>query len=148
MENTTPRKAKGTKAAKETAHAVLTKTALGEKGRVFKTKWFGREAKSGGITDAELCEAIKEVWEGKAEDLGGGVWKKRLHNNLDRSIILAKGKKYWIYTYLFAKKDQANIAADELTGFKKLAKIYEKLTDADVAKDIAAKKLIEICHDC
>lgn len=101
-----------------------------------------------GIADADLCQAIQEVWEGKADDLGGGVWKKRLNNNLDRSIILAKGKRYWIYAYLFSKKDQANIDNDELTGFKKLAKMYEKLTEADVVNNVAAKKLIEICHDC
>ncbi len=118
------------------------------KKRTFKTKWFTKEARLAGIADADLCQAIQEVWEGKADDLGGGVWKKRLNNNLDRSIILAKGKRYWIYTYLFSKKDQANIDDDELTGFKKLAKIYEKLTEADVVNDVAAKKLIEICHDC
>ncbi len=91
---------------------------------------------------------MAEVWVGKADDLGGGVWKKRLNYNQDRSIILAKGKRYWIFTYLFSKKDQANIDDEELAGFKKLAKVYEKLTDADVAIDVLAKKLIEICHDC
>lgn len=143
MKKITPLKAKSAKEAPQTP----TKPAAAKK-RTFKTKWFTKEARGAGITDTDLCAAMMEVWEGKADDLGGGVWKKRLNNNLDRSIILAKGKKYWIYTYLFSKKDQVNIDDDELAGFKKLAKIYEKLTDADVAKDVAAKKLIEICHDC
>ena len=116
--------------------------------RTFKTKWFAKEARATGITDAELCQAITEVWAGKADDLGGGVWKKRLNKNSDRSIILARGKQYWIYTYLFSKSDQPNIDDDELADFKKLAKAFEKLTAADIAKDLTAKTLIEICHDC
>ncbi len=136
-------KAKGTKSASQLA----ARPSAGRK-RSFKTKWFAKEARLAGISDAELCQAMAEVWAGKADDLGGGVWKKRLNNNRDRSIILAKGKRYWIYTYLFSKKDQANIDDEELAGFKKLAKAYEKLSEADIAIAVLAKKLIEICHDC
>ena len=116
--------------------------------RTFKTKWFAKEARATGITDAELCQAITEVWAGKADDLGSGVWKKRLNKNSDRSIILVKGKRYWIYTYLFSKSNQPNIDDDELADFKKLAKAFEKLTDTDIVKNLTAKTLIEICHDC
>jgi hypothetical protein len=83
-------------------------------GRAFKTKWFAKVAKSEGISDEELCRAFKEVSQGQADDLGGGVWKKRLNDNMHRSIILAKGKKNWIYTYLFARKDRSNIDDKEL----------------------------------
>jgi hypothetical protein len=114
--------------------------------RCFKTKWFLKHARASGITDEDLCAAIAEVWEGKGDDLGGGVWKKRLNFNLDRSIILAKGKKYWIYVYLFSKNNQANIDGDELAGFRNLAKVFEKLNDDNIAADVAAKLLIEICH--
>ena len=51
---------------------------------------------------------------GQADDLGGGVFKKRLNDNMHRSIILAKGGRRWVYEFLFAKKDRANIANDEL----------------------------------
>jgi hypothetical protein len=37
------------------------------------------------------------------------IAQKKLNGNLHRSIILANGGKYWIYEYLFAKKDRANI---------------------------------------
>lgn len=82
--------------------------------RVFKTRWFSKAARKALIKDTELCEAIAEVLRGQADDLGGGVFKKRLNKNLRRSIILARGRKYWIYTYLFAKKDRENIEDDEL----------------------------------
>jgi hypothetical protein len=51
---------------------------------------------------------------GQADDLGGGVYKKRLSKNQYRSIIVARGGRYWVYEYLFAKKDRANIEDEEL----------------------------------
>lgn len=59
---------------------------------------------------------------GQADDLGGGVFKKRLNKNMHRSIVLAKGGRYWIFEYLFAKKDRANVQGDELEDFRTLAK--------------------------
>ena len=58
--------------------------------RVFKTAWFAKAAKKSGIKDDELCEAIGEVIKGQCDDLGGGVYKKRLNKNLHRSILLSK----------------------------------------------------------
>ena len=77
--------------------------------RVFKTAWFAKAARKARIKNEELCEAIQEVMKGQADDLGGGVFKKRLNKNRHRSIILAKGGRYWIYAFLFAKQDRANI---------------------------------------
>ncbi|MBC8123147.1 MAG: type II toxin-antitoxin system RelE/ParE family toxin, partial [Gemmatimonadaceae bacterium] len=78
--------------------------------------------------------------------LGGGVFKKRLHKNMHRSIILAKGGRYWIYVYLFAKKDQANIEDDELEDFRTLAKSYATLSEQQIAQLLEDKDLSEICH--
>jgi hypothetical protein len=64
--------------------------------RVFKTAWFAKAARKAGIWDDELCKAIKQVMDGQCDDLGGGVYKKRVHQNLYRSIILAKGGRYWV----------------------------------------------------
>ena len=80
--------------------------------RVFKTRWFSKAAKSHAVHDSELCKTVKAVMQGKADDLGGGVFKKRLNHNRDRDIILAKGGKHWYYTYLYAKQDKANIDHD------------------------------------
>ena len=116
--------------------------------RTFKMDHFSKAAKKSGISDSELCSAIKEVQAGLADDLGGGVWKKRLNNNQDRSIILAKGGKYWIFQYLFHKKDRDNIDQAELKDFKKLAKIFEKVTESQIADLLLHKDLVEICHGC
>lgn len=84
---------------------------------------------------------------GQADDLGGGVYKKRLNENLHRSIIVAKAGRHWIFAYLYAKKDRENIASDELVAFKKLAKDYSSATDTYIADQLQGNDLVEICHD-
>lgn len=115
--------------------------------RTFKSAGFSRAARKAGITDAELCKAIAQVMAGQADDLGGGVFKKRLHANDYRSIIVAKARDYWVYEYLFAKKDRANIDAAELNGFRQLAKAYAGLTAAQVEALLADKDWMEICRE-
>ena len=99
------------------------------------------------MKDAELCLAIQQVLLGQVDDLGGGVFKKRLNSNLHRSIILAKGGKYWVYEYLFAKKDRANIENDELLAFRLLANSYAGLTELQVSQLLVNGDFVEICHD-
>ena len=87
-------------------------------GRVYKTALFSKAARKAHIADRELCEAIRQVMNGQAVDLGGGVFKKRLANNQLRSIILARGGDYWVYQFLFAKQDKANLNDEELSRFR------------------------------
>lgn len=115
--------------------------------RAFKSAGFAKSARKAGITDKALCKAIAQVMAGQADDLGGGVFKKRLHDNDYRSIILAKGRDYWVYEYLFAKKDRANIDEAELKDFRTLAKAYGSLTAAQVAELVKGKDWIEICRE-
>jgi hypothetical protein len=115
--------------------------------RVFKTAWFSKAARKVRITDAELCAAIRQVMLGQADDLGGGVFKKRLSKNLYRSIIVAKGGRYWVYEYLYAKKDRDNIEDSELAKFRKLAKVYETLMDHQVDWLMQENSWMEICND-
>ena len=118
-----------------------------EDARVFKTAWFAKAARKVRIDDEALCHAIAEVILGQADDLGGGVFKKRLDKNRRRSIILAKGRRHWIYAYLFAKKDRANIDEDELRAFRKLAALYAGKTVVEIGKELRAGELVEICND-
>ena len=85
--------------------------------------------------------------QGQADDLGGRVFKKRLNDNMHRSIILAKGGRNWVYEYLFAKKDRDNIADDELAAFRTLTKADAGLTDKQVEHLLQDKDLTEVCHD-
>jgi hypothetical protein len=114
--------------------------------RVFKTAWFSKAAKKAGIHDKELCTAVRQAMQGLADDLGGGVFKKRLHDNMHRSIILAKAGRWWVYEYVFAKKDRDNIDNDELAQFRLLAKSYATLTAKQVQQLINDQHFVEICH--
>ncbi|MGH9599832.1 MAG: type II toxin-antitoxin system RelE/ParE family toxin [Terracidiphilus sp.] len=115
--------------------------------RVFKTAWFSKAARKALIDDDELCTAIRAVMLGQADDMGGGVYKKRLDKNRSRSIIVAKGRRYWVYAYLFAKKDKANIRSDELIHFRALADLYARKADEEIARELQLKELVEICHE-
>ncbi|EDO1447762.1 type II toxin-antitoxin system RelE/ParE family toxin [Salmonella enterica subsp. enterica serovar Enteritidis] len=86
--------------------------------RTFKTRWFNREAKPHTIKDDELSEAINAVLQGKADNLGGGVYKKRLNQNRYR----------------------------ELAGFRELAKHYACLTEDQITALINNKELVEVRH--
>jgi len=115
--------------------------------RVFKTAWFAKAAKKARISDKALSKAIRQVAAGQADDLGGGVFKKRLNDNMHRSIVLTKAGEFWVFAYLFAKKDRANIDDDELLAFRKLAELYRRKTQADLEAEIGIGALLEIDHD-
>lgn len=115
--------------------------------RIFKTRWFNKEARRHGIRDNELYQAINAVLQGKGDDLGGGVYKKRLNQNRDRAIILAKSGRNWFYTFLYAKQDMANIDDRELAGFRELAKHYALLSDEKIAELVYRRELVEIDDD-
>jgi hypothetical protein len=67
------------------------------KPRAFKTAWFAKHAKSARTRDVILCAELRAVQAGQCDDLGGGVFKRRLANNDYRSIILAKNSGQCIY---------------------------------------------------
>ena len=113
---------------------------------MFKTAWFSKASAKALIPDAELCVASRQVMLGQCDDLGGGVYKKRLGKNLFRSIIVAKGGRYWIYAYFFAKSKRANIDQDELKEFRKLAELYAGKSEIDIDAELQIGKIVEICH--
>lgn len=114
--------------------------------RAFKTGWFAKAAKKAKVSDTMLCKAIAQVIAGQVDDLGGGVFKKRLSSGLYRSIILARGGNYWVYQYLYAKQDRANIDDDELKAFRLLAKDYATMSQVQVEAQVADGHWIEICQ--
>lgn len=115
--------------------------------RLFKTKRFTTQVGKAWIDDDELREAFIEMLNGQADNLGGGVWKKRLNANRHRSIVLAKGGGYWVYQFLYAKKDQSNIDQAELIGFRKMAKTYQGLTEIQVQYLLDTKEFTEILYE-
>ena len=112
--------------------------------RAFTTTYFARQARDAGIGNSELCEALAQLQAGRGDALGGGVWKKRLDKNRHRAILVANAGAFWVYVYLFAKKDRENITPKELKGFKKLSGNYRS---ADIELMLKNGDLHEICKD-
>lgn len=115
--------------------------------RLFKTKRFAMEAGKAWISDDELQDAFNEMLRGQADNLGGGVWKKRLNANRHRSIVLAKAGQYWVYQFLYAKKDQSNITQADLIGFRRMAKTYAALTEMQVQSFLDSAEFVEIRYE-
>lgn len=126
---------------------MLTKQNTPSQTRAFKTAWFAKNARKALISDAVLCAALREVQAGQCDDLGGGVFKKRVAKNDYRSIILSKNGQLWIYEYLFAKKDRDNIDDKELAAFRKLSSAYAALTPDQLVSLCNKGDLQEICND-
>ena len=115
--------------------------------RVFKTAWFSKAARKARIQDGALLQAAREAMRGQADDLGGGVFKRRLNDNRHRSIVLAKGGRFWVFAFLYAKKDRANIDPDELTAFRRLAQGYANMSLSELARAVDAGDLLELSDD-
>jgi hypothetical protein len=112
--------------------------------RCFKSAWFAKAARKARISDQELSKAIAQVILGQADDLGGGVFKKRLNKNDHRAIIISNVQDFWIYEYVFAKNDRVNIDEAELKAFRALAKSYSTLNKHQIDALIEDKNWIEI----
>ena len=83
---------------------MTTKRIVVDAPRAFKTAWFSKAAAKVGITDAELCAAFHEFLAGRCDDLGGGVYKKRLAENRHRSIVVAKGGRIGFMRFYLPSK--------------------------------------------
>lgn len=122
--------------------------------RVFKTKPFARFANHEGISDAELCDAIRRAAAGLVDaDLGGGVIKQRLAREGQgksdgfRSIALFRRSEKAFLVYGFGKSDRENIRVDELKAFRKLAGEMLGLDDNALAAAMKNGTITEIrCH--
>jgi len=68
----------------------------------------------------------------------------RVDRNRQRAIILGKVGAFWIFVFLFAKKDQDNITPKELEGFKRLSKDYQHV---DLDGLVEHGEIQEICNE-
>lgn len=73
--------------------------------------------------------------------------KKRIGKNLYRSIVVTHAGRFWVFEYLFAKKDRDNIGDDELSAFRRLAKASAGLTNDKLDKLIENGDWTEICDE-
>ncbi len=117
--------------------------------RIFKSKQFARLAIKAKIGDSELCDVFAQLLKGTSvENLGGNVYKKRLHKNLYRAIILTNAGEFWFFVHLYAKKDVANISDADLKDFKNAATVLSQLSTKDIETALKNDGFTELnCND-
>src|SRR5215469_4178166 len=123
--------------------------------RIFKNKWFAKFARKECISDAKLCEAVKDIEAGKIDaDYGGGVIKQRIARPNEgksggyRAVILYRLEDRAFFVYGFAKSERENIDEAEEGWLKKLAKVTLSFSDNEIAKLVETGEYKEVkCDD-
>ena len=119
--------------------------------RIFKNKWFAKYAKSEGISDEKLVQAVKDIEDGNIDaDYGGGVIKQRISRPGEgksggyRTIIIYRQKDAAFFLFGFAKSVMSNISRSDVKDFKKYAKILLSYTEEEVKAILKTKELEEV----
>lgn len=107
-------------------------------------QWFDAEKD---ICENDLRDAAKEIADGLYEaSLGGGVYKKRVSNNISRGkssgsrlIVAYKKGRCLFFMYAFNKNEKSNISAQEKLALKARATIYFDMTEKELEKALLAK---------
>ena len=104
--------------------------------RVFKTRAFGRFARTERIFDTMLCEAIDRAERGTIDaELGGHVIKQRVARSGQgrsggfRTLIAYRAQFRAVFIFGFAKNELDNIDAEDLDDLRKAARAFMQLND-------------------
>jgi hypothetical protein len=122
--------------------------------QVFKTKWFTRFARSEGIADKCLREAIERAERGLIDaDLGGGLIKQRVarqgkgRSGGYRTIIAYRAKDRAVFLYGFAKSELENIDSSQLATAREIAGSWLPADAGRIARAIEDGELQEVKGD-
>ncbi len=122
---------------------------------IYKTRVFHRWANDEGLTDAAICDAVKEMNNGLFDaDLSGGLFKKRIAKQGKgksggfRTLLATNRGDKWFFIFGFQKNERSNIDKDEKEALKKLASQLLSYNNELLNKAITAKELTEvICNE-
>jgi hypothetical protein len=122
--------------------------------QIFKTKWLARFARREGVSDDSLCEAIERAERGLIDaDLGGGLIKQRVARRGQgrsggyRMLIVYRARDRALFLYGFAKSDQENITASELSSWRDMATDWLELEAATIEQSVADGRILEVYDD-
>jgi hypothetical protein len=122
--------------------------------RVFKSKWFAKFARKEGITDARLCEAVRNAEAGLIDaDYGGNVIKQRVARPNEgksggyRTIILYRRGDKAFFVFGFPKSGQENLSDDEVRFYKDAARIVLAYSDTELAAFVGSGVYKEVKCD-
>lgn len=115
-------------------------------------KWRRKER----LTDADLCDALREMDSGLIDaQLGSSLVKKRMarsgggKSGGHRTIVMYRSGERAVFLYGFPKNAKGNLSPKELEAYRELARIFAGFTDAQLAKLCATGEITEVnCDEC
>lgn len=121
--------------------------------RVFKTRYFQRWMRRTELTDAALCNAVKEMIAGLIDaDLGGSVVKKRVglagrgKRGGARTLVATNKGDRWFFVFGFEKNERGNISGEELEVLQAIADDLLDRSGRQLDEAVADGALQEICQ--
>jgi hypothetical protein len=115
-------------------------------------KWRRKEK----LTDGDLCRALDEMERGLIDaQLGYALVKKRIARSGGgksggyRTIVMLQIGERAVFLYGFPKNAKGSLSPKELEAYRALARIFAKLTAAQLAKLVADGEVSEVnCDEC
>lgn len=121
--------------------------------RYLINKIFQKDLKNYKLGQEYIKDVLGNIFAGRAKVLGACIYKIRAARKGKgksggfRNIFFWKKDNLIIFCQLFPKNIKENISKDEMTGLKKLSKVYSELTKDEIKEMIKTKTLEEIHYD-
>ncbi len=122
--------------------------------KIYKARWFAKWAKSEGVSDQALLNAVDEIAGGLVgSNLGGYVYKKRIalpgrgKSGGARTLIAYNKGDMIFFVYGFTKNEKENIHIKELQALKFYASELLIYTKIELEVAVKAEKLIEVIRN-
>ena len=118
---------------------------------VFKRRSFARWQAVERLSDAALCNAVREMERGLIDaDLGGLLYKKRIarpgggKRSGYRTVLSARIDQRYVFLHGFAKADRANITQDEQKALRFVGKVFLDLPAEAMSRALQSGVLVEV----
>lgn len=121
---------------------------------VLKRKDFARWQSGESLSDAALCEAVKEMESGLIDaNLGGSLYKKRVarpgrgKSGGYRTVLSARIGSRYVFLHGFPKSAKASISETERRALQYAGQTFLKLTAEALSKALQSGVLLEVYCD-
>ena len=122
--------------------------------RVFKTRSFARFARSEGLADAVLADAVRQAERGLIDaDLGGGLIKLRVARAGSgkrggyRTLLAYRARTRAVFLFGFAKNERDNVSPVQLADLKAAADDILGRQERLLDEDREEGRLLEVDYD-
>jgi len=119
--------------------------------QILKRRSFARWQAGKKLSDAALCEAVREIESGRVgADLGGFLYKQRIARPGSgkrggyRALLSVRVGQRCVFLHGFSKSDRSNIAQDEKRALRYAGKVLLELPAEALSKALRVGVLLEV----